>query len=173
MMRSTGTRFAGGVLAAALAVCATAVAVSVGGAGAADKTPPDTPTSGCQLANGTQHVIDIVFDNVHVNRDNPNVLSDIEQIPSLYNFITENGTLLTNNHTPMIAHTANDLTTNFTGLYGDRQGMGVSNDYFAFTPSGGVTPSSPTSAGQSVFSYWTGGGVGDGFRQMDYSATVP
>src|SRR5581483_2978571 len=74
-------------------------------------------TSSCSLGNGVKHVIDIVFDNVHVNRDNPNVLSDIEQIPSLYNFIKQNGTLLTNNHTPLIGHTANDLTTNFTGLY--------------------------------------------------------
>jgi hypothetical protein len=124
-------------------------------------------TSSCSLGNGVKHVIDIVFDNVHVNRDNPNVLSDIEQIPSLYNFIKQNGTLLTNNHTPLIGHTANDLTTNFTGLYGDRQGMGVANDYYAFTPSGDVTPE------QGVFSYWTGGGVGDGYPQMDYSATVP
>ncbi len=174
-MRRKRTRVPGGayVAAVAIAICATVVAFSVSGAAATSRTVATTPSSGCHLANGVQHVIDIVFDNVHVNRDNPNVLSDIEQIPSLYNFITQNGTLLTNNHTPMIGHTANDLTTNFTGLYGDRQGMGVSNDYFAFTPSGGVTPSAPTSAGQSVFSYWTGGGVGDGFRQMDYSATVP
>ena len=155
-MRSKRIGASGGTLvaAAAVAICATlvGVGVGVGGAAATDRTAAATPSSGCHLANGVQHVIDIVFDNVHVNRDNPNVLSDIEQIPSLYNFITQNGTLLTNNHTPMIAHTANDLTTNFTGLYGDRQGMGVSNDYYAFTPSGGVTPE------QSVFSYWTGGG---------------
>jgi hypothetical protein len=156
---------------ASVAATAALVAVSVGGA-SEKVASSNTTSSSCHLANGITHVIDIVFDNVHVNRDNPNVLSDIEQIPSLYNFIKDNGTLLTNNHTPMIGHTANDLTTNFTGLYGDRQGMGVSNDYFAFTPSG-VTPSFPTSAGQSVFSYWTGGGVGDGFPQMDYSATVP
>jgi hypothetical protein len=163
----------GSGLAVSAAIAAIVVAFSVGGASAKIASTTGKPSSSCHLANGVTHVIDIVFDNVHVNRDNPNVLSDIEQIPSLYNFITKNGTLLTNNHTPMIAHTANDLTTNFTGLYGDRQGMGVSNDYFAFTPSGGVTPSAPTSAGQSVFSYWTGGGVGDGFPQMDYSATVP
>jgi hypothetical protein len=158
-----------------VAVLATVVCFGVtgAGAGATVRTGAPAPSSGCHLANGIQHVIDIVFDNVHVNRDNPNVLSDIEQIPSLYNFITKNGTLLTNNHTPLIGHTANDLTTNFTGMYGDRTGMGVSNDYFAFTPSGGITPSGATSAGQSVFSYWTGGGVGDGFPQMDYSATVP
>ena len=172
-MKSKQAGVVGGVLAAALAICATMVAVSVGTAGASVRTAADPPSPACHLGNGVKHVIDIVFDNVHVNRDNPNVLSDIEQIPSLYNFITKNGTLLSNNHTPLIAHTANDLTTNFTGLYGDRQGMGVSNDYFAFTPSGGVTPSAPTSAGQSVFSYWTGGGVGDGYPQMDYSATVP
>src|SRR5579862_8832714 len=167
------TRWLGGGMGAAAAIAAIAVAFSVGGASAKVAVTTDSPSSSCHLANGVTHVIDIVFDNVHVNRDNPNVLSDIEQIPSLYNFITKNGTLLTNNHTPMIGHTANDLTTNFTGLYGDRQGMGVSNDYFAFTPSGGVTPSGATSAGQSVFSYWTGGGVGDGYPQMDYSSTVP
>ena len=166
-MRSKKPRVAGGALAAAIAICATVVAVSVGGAGATGTAVAGGPPStGCHLANGVKHVIDIVFDNVHVNRDNPNVLSDIEQIPSLYHFITQNGTLLSNNHTPMIGHTANDLTTNFTGLYGDRQGMGVANDYYAFTPSGGVTPE------RSVFSYWTGGGA-DTYPQMDYSATVP
>ena len=114
------------------AFAASLVAVVAVSSTASASTTASTSTSAassCHLANGVQHVIDIVFDNVHVNRDNPNVLSDIEQIPSLYDFITQNGTLLTNNHTPMIAHTANDLTTNFTGLYGDRQGMGVANDY--------------------------------------------
>src|SRR6201999_2544897 len=113
----------------------------VSGASAKVGAGSDKTASGCHLANGIQHVVEVVFDNVHYNRDNPNVLSDIEQIPSLENFITSNGTLLSNSHTPMIGHTANDLTTNFTGLYGDRTGMGVSNDYFAFTPSGGITPS--------------------------------
>jgi len=152
---------------AALLDAAAAAAARGAASSSASTSTATAPSTSCHLANGIQHVIDVVFDNVHVNRDNPNVLSDIEQIPSLYNFITQNGTLLTNNHTPMIGHTANDLTTNFTGLYGDRTGMGVANDYYAFTPSGGVTPE------QSVFSYWTGGGVGDGYPQMDYSATVP
>ena len=149
------------------ALIAAAVATAAWGTSSSTaSTSTSTASSSCHLSNGIQHVIEIVFDNVHVNRDNPTVLSDIEQIPSLYNFITSNGTLLTNNHTPMIGHTANDLTTNFTGLYGDRQGMGVANDYYAFTPSGGVTPE------HSVFSYWTGAGA-DSYPQMDYSATVP
>jgi hypothetical protein len=144
-----------------------AVTAALGSAPSAAAKGPASASSSCRLAHGIKHVIEIVFDNVHVNRDNPNVLSDIEQMPALKNFITDNGTLLTNNHTPLIGHTANDLTTNFTGLYGDRQGMGVANDYYAFNGSGGVTPE------QSVFSYWTGGGVGDGYPQMDYSASVP
>jgi len=158
----TGIAFA-----ATVAIAGIAAVAAVGAAGRAGGGPNPSTPQGCRLADGITHVIDIVFDNVHFNRDNPNVLSDIEQLPALQNFITSNGTLLSNNHTPLIGHTANDLTTNFTGLYGDRQGMGVANDYYAFTPSGGVTPE------QSVFSYWTGGGVGDGFPQMDYSATVP
>ncbi|HVM55911.1 MAG TPA: hypothetical protein VMT74_00520 [Gaiellaceae bacterium] len=159
----------GTVVAATAAIAGIAAVAALGAAGRTGGGGGPTPPTlqGCHLANGITHVIDIVFDNVHFNRDNPNVLSDIEQLPALQSFITGNGTLLSNNHTPLIGHTANDLTTNFTGLYGDRQGMGVANDYYAFTPSGGVTPE------QSVFSYWTGGGVGDGFPQMDYSATVP
>jgi hypothetical protein len=149
---------------AVVAVMAVTAALGSASPAAAHNTQP---SSTCHLGNGIQHVIDIVFDNVHFNRDNPNVLSDMEQLPALKNFVTDNGTLLSNNHTPLIGHTANDLTTNFTGLYGDRQGMGVANDYYAFTRSGGVTPE------QSVFSYWTSGGVGDGYPQMDYSATVP
>jgi len=60
-------------------------------------------TSGCTLnsAQGNiQHVIYIRFDNVHFTRDNPNVPSDLEQMPNLLNFIEGNGVLLTNHHTP-------------------------------------------------------------------------
>jgi hypothetical protein len=79
------------------------------------------PSAGCHLANGIKHVIEITFDNVHYNRDNPNVLSDLEQMPALEKFITSQGTLLSNNHTPLIAHTADDTITNYTGLYGARR----------------------------------------------------
>jgi hypothetical protein len=52
------------------------------------------------------HVINIVFDNVHFARDNPNVPSDLEQMPHLLNFLKSNGTVFSNSHTPLIAHTA-------------------------------------------------------------------
>src|SRR5206468_1599709 len=68
-------------------------------------------SSACHLGNGIKHVVDLTFDNVHFFRDNPNVPSDLQMMPNLLNFFTSNGTLMSNNHTPLIAHTANDLLT--------------------------------------------------------------
>src|SRR6266566_3521075 len=59
-----------------------------------------------------QHVIYVQFDNTHFTRDNPNVPSDLEQMPHLLNFIKGNGVLLTNHHTPLISHTPTDATYN-------------------------------------------------------------
>jgi hypothetical protein len=105
----------------------------------------------CQLnsAKGQiQHVINIQFDNTHFTRDNPNVPSDLEQMPNLLNFIKGNGALLTNHHTPLISHTATDILTSFTGVYGDRMGVPVSNTFRYFNPDGTTNP------GVS-FAYWT------------------
>jgi hypothetical protein len=41
-------------------------------------------------------------------------------MPNLLNFITNNGTLLSNHHTPLISHTATDILTSLTGVYGNR-----------------------------------------------------
>jgi hypothetical protein len=102
----------------------------------------------CHLGNGIKHVVEIGFDNVHYYRDNPNVPSDLEMLPNLLHFIEGKGTLLTNNHTPLIAHTADDLLTTFTGLYGDRAGMPVSNGYQTYNPDGSTDPA-------GSFAYWT------------------
>jgi hypothetical protein len=103
----------------------------------------------CQLGNGIQHVVQVTFDNVHFFRDNPNVPSDLEMMPNLLNFFENNGTLASNNHTPLIAHTAIDILTTLTGLYGDRQGMpGMNNAYRTFNPDGTTDPA-------SSFAYWT------------------
>jgi hypothetical protein len=95
-----------------------------------------------------QHVIYVQFDNTHFNRDNPNVPSDLEQMPNLLNFIEGNGVLLSNHHTPLISHTATDILTSFTGVYGDRMGVPVSNSFRYFNPDG------TTNLGVS-FAYWT------------------
>jgi len=104
--------------------------------------------STCQLGNGVKHVVQITFDNVHFFRDNPNVPSDLEQMPNLLNFFENNGTFLSNNHTPLIAHTADDILTTYSGLYGDRQGMPVSNDYQVYQTNG-------TTDSAGSFAYWT------------------
>src|SRR5579864_6506254 len=106
------------------------------------------PASSCTLGNGVQHVFEITFDNVHFFRDNPNVPSDLELMPHLLQFIEQNGTLLSNNHTPLIAHTAVDSLTTYTGLYGDRQGMPISNSYRAYNADGTTDPA-------GSFAYWT------------------
>jgi hypothetical protein len=105
-------------------------------------------TSSCQLAPGVKHVIEIQFDNVHLRRDNPNVPSDLEQIPNLLNFLETQGTLLTNHHTPLISHTADDIITTLTGNYGDKHGQPVANSYGFFRANGSV-------GFASSFAYWT------------------
>ncbi|HLX78934.1 MAG TPA: hypothetical protein VKR27_08615 [Acidimicrobiales bacterium] len=96
-----------------------------------------------------RHVIEITFDNVHFTRDNPNVPSDLEQIPSLLNFIENKGALLSNEHTPLIAHTADDILTTLTGVYGSTHGQPVANDYRTYNT---ITNSSDS---ESSFAYWT------------------
>src|SRR5207245_11375666 len=107
-------------------------------------------SSSCHLGNGVQHVVSIVFDNTHFTRDNPNVPSDLEQMPHLLNFIKSNGTLLSNHHTPLISHTGTDILPSLTGVYGDRMGQPVSNSYRYFTPAGASNPA-------VTFAYWTDG----------------
>jgi hypothetical protein len=105
--------------------------------------------------NKIQHVVHITFDNVHLRRDNPNVPSDLEQMPNLLNFVTQNGVVTGNHHTPLISHTANDILTALTGVYPDRHGVPVANSYGFFKPDGSVSIGNPS------FLYWTAT-AGDG-----------
>jgi hypothetical protein len=130
------------VLCGLVAAAVVAATVGVHTAGSA--------ASGCQLQSATgqiKHVIYIQFDNTHYRRDNPNVASDLEQMPNLLNFIKGNGTLFTNDHTILISHTAGGILSTLTGLYPDRTGQAVSNSYRYFTGN--------TSASSSSFKYWT------------------
>ncbi len=76
-----------------------------------------------------KHVVYVEFDNVHFTRDNPNVPSDLEQMPNLLNFIEQNGTLDAGDHTVLISHTANDILTTQTGLYSDDDGIFIANSF--------------------------------------------
>src|SRR6195256_3482871 len=123
-----------------------AVLLAPGGASAAPTT-----SGSCQLQSpkgNIQHVIYIQFDNTHFRRDNPNVPSDLEQMPHLLNFIQGNGTLLTNDHPVLISHTATGILTSLTGVYPDRMGQPVSNSFRYFKTDG------TTRTGVS-FAYWT------------------
>src|ERR1700730_12519197 len=114
----------------------------------AQSQPSDAKSCKLDSEDGRiKHVIQIIFDNVHVHRDNPNVPSAIEQMPHLLNFIRSKGTLDTNHHAVLISHTADDELTYVTGVYGDRHGIPVANNFGVFRPDGSV-------ASEFSFFYW-------------------
>ncbi|MCQ4041251.1 hypothetical protein ACFOSC_07740 [Streptantibioticus rubrisoli] len=142
-------------------VLALALAAALGAGAVAASPVAAAPTgsrhasgqSRCSLNSGDRkvsHVIYLQFDNVHFTRDNPNVPSDLEQMPHLLNFLRGNGVLDTNHHTPLIAHTGDDILTSITGLYGSHHGQAISNSYRYYTPSG-------TTSSANSFAYWTDG----------------
>ena len=104
--------------------------------------------SECKFGNGVEHIVYSQFDNVHFRRDNPNVPSDLEQMPNLLNFLENDGTLFTNHHTPLISHTSVDIVTSLTGVYGDKFGAPIGNSIGLFDQNG--VASFPSS-----FTYWT------------------
>jgi hypothetical protein len=140
----------GALLALVLACTAIVTGASVASAKGKPGGPGIAPMT-CQINGPTgqvQHVVFLIFDNVHFLRDRPNVPSDLEQMPHLLNFIRSNGTLMTNDHTVLISHTANGILSNLTGMYSDRHGQAVSNSYRYFRADG-------STASSSSFKYWT------------------
>src|SRR3954470_9455626 len=136
------------VLAVLAAACLAAALIS----GVVSHGAPAASAAGpCDLGNkdgAIKHVIYLQFDNTHFRRDNPNVASDLEQMPHLLNFLKGNGTVLTNDHTILISHTAGGIVASLTGLYPDRNGQTVSNSYDYFQGNGVPTFT-------SSFKYWT------------------
>jgi hypothetical protein len=137
---------------AVLSAAALAAAGLAGAVGQAVAAPIGMGTgsggAACGLSGPIKHVIYLQFDNVHFTRDDPDVPSDLEQMPNLLDFLTGQGTLVTHEHTPLIAHTANDIVTSESGLYGDDQGLALSNTYQYYTPDG-------TTDTAGSFAYWT------------------
>ena len=117
-------------------------AIPVASATPTARTTGSGNTASCVLGNGSgriKHVIYLQFDNVHLRRDNPNVPSDLEQMPHLLNFLKGNGTVLNKQYTILISHTAGGILSSLTGLYPDRQGVTVSNSYDYYRPNGTPT----------------------------------
>jgi hypothetical protein len=107
---------------------------------------PSCPLS--QANSSIKQVVFLQFDNTHLSRDNPNVPSDLEQMPTLYNFMKNQGTLGSNHHTVLISHTAAGIISTLTGVYPDRTGTGVTNNFNYYKPDG-------TAPFISAFGYWT------------------
>jgi hypothetical protein len=143
--------FTAGALALGTVTAATAAAAAAAPGRTASREAPANPVGSTTCAIGpaktVKHVIYMQFDNVHYSRDKPAVPSDLEQMPNLLNFLTGSGTLVTHEHTPLIAHTADDIVTSETGLYGNAQGIPIANEYRYYTPGG-----STDTAGS--FAYW-------------------
>ena len=141
----------GGLVLGLIAGAAVPASAAAGASAGAAALAPAAASGSCDLARGNvQHVIYLQFDNVHDTRDNPNVPSDMEQMPNLLSFITGSGTLLSQEHTPLIAHTADDIVTSESGLYPSDQGLAVANEYQYYT---GAADGSTDEAGD--FAYWT------------------
>ena len=90
-------------------------------------------------AGPVQHVIYIQFDNTHFSRDNPNVPSDLEQMPHLLSFFKNNGVVLSNHHTPLISHTSEDILTALTGVYPSHHGVAIGQNSYHFYANGSPT----------------------------------
>jgi arylsulfatase A-like enzyme len=134
----------------------TSLAIACGNAQAA--APLQASCHLQSAGNKIKRVVHLQFDNVHLRRDNPNVPSDLEQMPHLLNFLLDDGTVSGNHFTPLISHTAQDIVTTLTGLYGERFGWAIANSYGFFRPDGSV-------GFQSSFLYWTAKSA-DGNPQM-------
>src|SRR5947209_3914088 len=142
-------RMIGIFVAMACTVGLAAIPVASGKSGARLQSARDA--SSCVLGNRSgriKHVIYLQFDNVHLRRDNPNVPSDLEQMPHLLNFLKGNGTVLNKQYTVLISHTAAGITSSLTGLYPDRMGLTETNGYDYY-------PASGSPAFSSAFKYWT------------------
>ena len=118
---------------------------------------PSPAAGGCQLNSPRgkiRRVVTIIFDNTHFKRDplrdgTTPVPSDLEQMPHLLNFIKGNGVLMSNHHTPLIAHTSDDIITILTGVYPAKHGVATAaNSYREYNGAG-------TTVSQTAFTYWT------------------
>jgi hypothetical protein len=116
--------------------------------------PPTGATCNLNSPGGKiKHVVYVEFDNVHFTRDNPNVPSDLEQMPNLLNFLESKGTLDAGDHAVLISHTANDILTTETGCSSDCDGIAIANSFGVFSP---ISAKSPIGVEfPSSFFYWT------------------
>lgn len=108
----------------------------------------------CELrsrGSAIAHLVHIQLNNVHLRRDNPNVSSDLEQMPHLRKFLQRDGVIASNHQTSPLAQQAPDTLTILTGLFGDRIGVPIGDSSAAFRGDGSVGI-------VSALAYWTATG---------------
>jgi hypothetical protein len=143
------TRFkVGGAVALVVALAITAAASGAASRRGGGPNRHQTCDLGSNGHGRIKHLVYLQFDNTHLLRDRTNFASDLELMPHLKNFLSDNGTLSDNHHTILISHTGGGILSALTGLYPDRTGQGVSNSYGFFRQNGSVGFS-------STFKYWT------------------
>src|SRR5262245_58747317 len=124
----------------------------------------------CELhspAGTITRVVHIQFDNLHLGRDEPNVPSDLEQMPHLRNFFVDDGMIASNDQNSPLSQLAPDILTILTGLLGDRMGVPIGDTYGTFLSDGSVEFS-------SAFGYWTAiGGDGKPLMLTDTGKITP
>jgi hypothetical protein len=131
---------------------------------------PDQADAACTLhARGGEvtHVVQLLFENVHLRRDDQDVPSDLEQMPHLREFLAGGGTIGTNHTGSPLAEKATDVLSILTGLHGDRTGIPLGGDFGYFRSDGSI-------GFAGVSAYWTAG-AGDGKPLLlsDTGKTVP
>ncbi|KWV57807.1 hypothetical protein AS156_36980 [Bradyrhizobium macuxiense] len=113
----------------------------------------------------TKHVVQIQLGYAHLRRENPNVPSDLEQMPHLLDFFARDGTVGGNHRVPLVQKAAAALTI-LTGLYGDRTGVPVADSYGYFRGDGSIGFANSRA-------YWTTtGGDGKPLMLADTGKTV-
>jgi hypothetical protein len=130
----------------------------------------DQALAACELhsrGGRIDRIVQIQFENLHLGRDEPNVPSDLEQMPRLREFFASDGTLGSSRQSSPFTQRASDVLTVLTGLLGDRMGVPLGDSYGTFQGDGGVKFT-------SAFGYWTArGGDGRPLMLADTGKTTP
>jgi hypothetical protein len=131
---------------------------------------PDQSEAGCALhARGgeVKHVVQLLFENLQLRRDDQAIPSDLEQMPHLLQFLVDGGTIGTRHDASLPAETSTDILSILTGLHGDRTGIPFGDSFGYFKSDGSVSFATASA-------YWTTrAGDGKPLLLSDTGRTVP
>jgi len=95
-----------------------------------------------------KRLVHIQFENLHLQRDDPAIPSDLERMPHLLAFMKEKGVLNANHHGVLSTQAATNMLSGISGLYPDRLGMPLATSYGHFKSDG-------STEFDSAYAYWT------------------